>query len=525
MTPDAGKVLVIDNDDGWQVAMSSDLKEKGFHVKTVGSFDDALNELNNSLFHLVVIDNHLSRNMPKGGMELLRRLKQLEISEAIEKILITSTPMTEDMREAFKEHDVADFLSKDEYETPTFQQTVLEIFNRRVQANFNLEIILEDGLSYDDLAGVLAKHLPDEMELHRVVDEVKDLFCRLFFKANTIVLRPMSPGHGKTQVVRVSPFFETGPGESVVVKFGDHQRINQEYENYVRYVSGFLGHATTILNMKRTPLLGGIVYSLVGTQLDKVEDFASFYLKSSVKDIEAVLDNLFSITCAKWYAGRGRMEYCRLSEEYAQLLQFNGANLEEALTRNFPYYLKKEQISFRDLGDTLNKSLINPVYAILNKKLSASSFICTTHGDLNANNILIDTNKQTWLIDFYRTGEGHILRDCIELETFIKFAIMPGGDLKERYTFEEALLSVDRFSQVKNIQYTSPNEDYQKAFTIICKIRDLAKNLVNPDDDCRQYYIGLLFFSVNTIRFYTLPKVSRLHALMSAGMLCDKLLN
>jgi len=45
-----------------------------------------------------------------------------------------------------------------------------------------------------------------------------------------------------------------------------------------------------------------------------------------------------------------------------------------------------------------------------------------THGDLQADNILMNDAGDCWLIDFYRTYPSHILRDFVELETDIKFA-------------------------------------------------------------------------------------------------------
>jgi len=177
-------------------------------------------------------------------------------------------------------------------------------------------------------------------------------------------------------------------------------------------------------------------------------------------------------------------------------------------------------MTFRDLPGV---RFPNPIYATKGWSFSLSTFICATHGDLNADNIMIDDDGHTWLIDFYRTDKSHVLRDCIELESVVKFILLKSKELAERFELDQALLSMDRFSDVESLQYDAPDEEYAKAFAVVRKLRQLARELVHPHDDFTEYEVGLMYYSLNTQRFYSVPKVNRLHALLAAGMLCDKL--
>ncbi len=47
------------------------------------------------------------------------------------------------------------------------------------------------------------------------------------------------------------------------------------------------------------------------------------------------------------------------------------------------------------------------------------TYEAVTHGDLHGDNLLIDSRKNAWVIDFERSGEGHVLQDFIELESDI----------------------------------------------------------------------------------------------------------
>ena len=84
-------------------------------------------------------------------------------------------------------------------------------------------------------------------------------------------------------------------------------------------------------------------------------------------------------------------------------------------------FVASDRLSFPGL----DQPFLNPVrWFQQNRRWPTSLYTCYTHGDLHSQNILLDDNGQAWLIDFYRTGAGHILRDLIELETDIKFNLL-----------------------------------------------------------------------------------------------------
>jgi len=522
------RILVVEDLKNWQDILKRTLARDGFEVDIASSFEEGIEKLKTTFYPLAIIDIRLvdydESNV--AGMTILDQLQQLGLGEAMEKVMISAYGTKEQMREAFKHHDVADFILKDQFDRDEFREIVREIFDKRVQANFNLDIILEDGLTLEELlTGVRLEESrlkPTDEVFPRATEELNDLFQRLFYRADSVVLRRISAGHGGSGIVKAEPFYIEGHGEPVIVKFGDYREIDLEYQNYRAYVLGFIGanRATNILNLRRTALLGGIVYSLLGTPLQQIQDFSTFYEGHSVAEIANVLDDLFKVTCANWYADRSSIRHCRLTEEYEQLLELNHVKLERALEDNFPYYLNQNTISFRDLP---GKHFVNPVYATKGRTLSSSTYRCTTHGDLNGTNIMVDPHKHTWLIDFRRTGKGHILRDCIELETVVKFMLLRADEFEARYGLEEALISIDRFSELDRIEYEAPDGELDKAFAVVRKVRQIARDLVQPNDDFSEYYMGLLYYSLNTQRFYSLSKVNRLHALLAAGMICYKL--
>jgi hypothetical protein len=134
-----------------------------------------------------------------------------------------------------------------------------------------------------------------------------------------------------------------------------------------------------------------------------------------------------------------------------------------------------------------------------------------------------------WLIDFQRTGQGHILRDLAKLDSEVLFQLLASEEatLEECLHMEEVLCSIERFSQVEQLAANFPTENraLAKAYATVVHLRTLARKLLaqNPTDDMSEYYIALLYNAVNTLRFYSLPSGQREHALLCASILVDRL--
>ena len=187
----------------------------------------------------------------------------------------------------------------------------------------------------------------------------------------------------------------------------------------------------------------------------------------------------------------------------------------------------KQKLHFKSLKG--KRAFTNPLLATADRSLVRPTYICTTHGDFNQHNILVDNIGNMWLIDFLRTGRGHILRDVSELDSVVRFQLLAAEEatLEERLKMERVLCSIERFSQVDQLADSLPTENtaLNKAYSIVIHLRKLARKLVsqNPDDDINEYFIALLYHAMNTLRFHDLSVRQREHALLCASLLVDRL--
>ena len=171
---------------------------------------------------------------------------------------------------------------------------------------------------------------------HQIALELDDLLRRLFYQTESILVRPLTLGQsGKsgTGILWVQPFYHSGGGRAVIIKFGSFRKIDEEYRNFKMYVQPFVGggRSTAVLDLRRTPSLGGIMYSLLGAANDTMEDFGNFYQRADSSSIKQVVDHLFLDTCSAWYANAGQLQPYNLTEDYTQLLGFTPEKLEHAL--------------------------------------------------------------------------------------------------------------------------------------------------------------------------------------------------
>lgn len=529
-----GRILILDDLEQWREQQVETLLKGGFYAESASTVDQALQRLNENYYHVLIVDIRLVEGDEgnKEGIDLLGELDKRGLSGTTTVIIHSAYGTPERMRKAFRYHKVADFLSKDNYQD--FLSNVQQVFSEKV--NINLELAIhwqqvsgpEQAVLNLEIGGTHVQ--PGTSLQSQLADELNDLLCRLFYQAKSLLVRPLTTGQSGSGVLRVQPFYTTGGGGyEVVVKFGDASKIEQEYINFKKYVQPFLGGGrnTNVIDLRLTSHLGGVIYSLLGTVNDQLADFSNFYHRASIPQITGALDRLFRETCGAWYANRGHLEPIDLSKDYQQLLGNPIEIFQQIVTNELPYVKGKQAFTFSHLRT--RRTFTNPFLALLNQSLVRSTYRCITHGDFNPHNLLVDSTDQMWMIDFQETGESHILRDVAILDSVVRFQLLTPEEatLKERLLLEQTLCSIERFSQIEQLDkaLSTNNQALAKAYSTVMHLRTLARWLVdqNPNDDMSEYYIALLYNALNTLQFFSLDQVQREHALLCASLLADRL--
>ncbi len=466
------RILIVDDLEKWRKELALTLQREGCYTDSASTISEVLLRLRETLYHLLILDIRLKDSDPNNieGINLLRELDQQGLGEATAVVILSAYGTQEQMRLAFKDFKVADFLSKDHFTKAKFLESVQQVFSE-MRINLMLPIQWqqvkqpEEVIVSLEIGGIRLKR---NLELQRqIAFELDDLLCRLFYRASSVLVRPLAVGQSATGVLWVQPFYD-----------------------------------------KR-----------------EAEDFGSYYQHASIGEIATILDHLFLDTCSAWYANAGELQLYNLTEDYQDMFGFTIENLERAFLELHKYVQVGQRLVFKILKS--ERTFTNPLLGLDGPPLVQRTYTCITHGDLNQHNLFIDTDGHTWLIDFQATGQGHILRDVAQLDSEIRFLLLASGDatLEERLCMEDALCRPERFSQVAAYPLPTKNPLLAKAYAVVVHLRTLAHTLVarNPDDDISEYYIALFYNAMNTLRFYKLSSVQREHALLCASLLADQI--
>lgn len=528
------RILILDDDLKVCKSLESFLSSEGYNAKSVHTLDDAWECFSRDFYHLAILDINLRGREDReneDGLILLRRLDEQGLLSATQIIMYSDYGNLERYREAFARFHVEDFLEKlsDPFE---LVRTIKKITTDKAQINLDLNTRWPKGLTPAQLVvnlnvgGDRVKNKsPQQAQL---AVELDDLLCRLFYQSKSVMLKPLAFGHSGSAVMLATPFFKkTGAGQPVVVKFGDHRKIDQESKNYKEFVQPFIGgsRSTSVIELRRSLHLGGIVYSLLGSVGNQVESFSAFYAHAAAAEIKTVLQRLFQETCKQWYANRGVLQLLDLTDEYVRRLGLTTERVERALAEGLKGVEGKRQLYFDALAQ--RRAFTNPIVDVQGQEFLASTYSCSTHGDLNGGNTLIDKERHVWLIDFGLTGPGHILRDFAELDTVIRYQLLKEEEttLDERLALEDALTLSERFSEVSTLSrgLQTENPALAKAYETVVYLRQLAYQVVesNPADDVKEYNVALYYYSLNALRFYSWSQMQRQHALISASILYD----
>jgi hypothetical protein len=281
-----------------------------------------------------------------------------------------------------------------------------------------------------------------------------------------------------------------------VVKLARAKKIEIEVDRYERFISRRLAGNFTARLERNVVLwdIGGALYSYVG-DFD-VKTFSRYYQEEPIEDIKDCLDSFFTVAWGRHYEKRQAQQNISLFDLYSNVW----GDWYEKRVKKFT-----SETPLKNMGIYKRLNLPEPIAWFRRKiaetssqdlSLAEKTYVAVTHGDLHGDNLLIDSKRNAWVIDFERSGEGHILQDFIELEAdIINRLEAHNEDLSSYY---QMCLIVAKQTQIKGLEESEMecrDAGIRKALQTISILRSLALQCTEITD-ARQYLLGLLF---NTI--------------------------
>ncbi|MEK7325384.1 MAG: phosphotransferase, partial [Chloroflexota bacterium] len=308
---------------------------------------------------------------------------------------------------------------------------------------------------------------------------------------------PQATSLSSAIVMQVRPQFnDQSFGAPHVLKLGSKIEISEEAAGHRAFVARLeSAHHAELKGEAVSRQVGGLTFTLLGApnDLEQIMVFSQFYQIRSAAQIAGFLKRFFSVTYHNLLKTKRIVARYDLRKDYIDALHLNASKLRKALLDLLgdEAALNRRQLRLPGLEW---RPIENPfLWAVLPSGeftpfLHDQTAVCWGHGDFHSKNLLVDNEGHGWLIDCARAGEGHALRDIVELETDVKFALLSSTDnLEVLLKMEEALLMPTRAGEPLP-EFVAASPDAQKAYDVVRCLRAIACDFVGEDRGMQEYY-------------------------------------
>src|ERR1051326_546993 len=132
-----GRVLVVEDRADWNQALAETLEHARFDVDTATDTIRARQLLDTNYYHVLILDIRMDDGDTSNidGLKLLEYLHTRGLTEAIQVVILSAYGTKEQMRTAFRDKQVADFIFKQRFSANTFLDDVERVFSKDVLIN------------------------------------------------------------------------------------------------------------------------------------------------------------------------------------------------------------------------------------------------------------------------------------------------------------------------------------------------------------------------------------------------------
>jgi protein-tyrosine phosphatase/nicotinamidase-related amidase len=360
-----------------------------------------------------------------------------------------------------------------------------------------------------------------------VTEQDKRLLCYLYRDAKEVDFNVLGGGFSGNAVLKAKAIDQFGHQQvPTVAKIGDRKLISRERTAFER-IEEILGNtAPRIIDFAEEGERGAIKYRYAAMLDEKVTSFQKIYMKGAPdKEIFSLLDTVFLKQLGRLYKA-GYPEKLNLLKYYDFSSKYAGSVRR-----------KVEDLVGSDVGDAkinlLGKQIFNVCHFYekeldtLVEDLANSHYVAYVHGDLNGQNMVVDAQRNVWIIDFFHTHQGHILKDLIKLENDLIFIFTSVQSLEE---WQVATEFIDHIYNIGDLAIPPADKkfafpQFDRALRMVQKLRSYYANLIHLDKDPYQFFIAMLRYNMHTLSFDECNEWQRKLSLYAGAIACERVRN
>ncbi len=361
---------------------------------------------------------------------------------------------------------------------------------------------------------------------YKLSDVDMEILLYLFRDAREVEFVCLDGGFSGNVVLKAKALDKLGHAQvPTVIKIGSRAPIAKERISFEKIQEVLGNNAPSVVDFAESEDRGAIKYRYAAMLDSGVKTFQKYYASMDdttkiIHKLEIVFEKqLGRLYDASSFEKLNLLNYYEFTNRYAASVRQKVEALIGGKANGD--LISLEGISIPNVCNFYEVHLQN-----LTESNSPSHYVSYLHGDLNGANIIVDAQENVWLIDFFHTHKGHILKDLLKLENDILFIFMT-IDSKEEFLdavkLVDILLSVEDLGElidetlIESFQFPQ----MKKAFEVLIKMRSMYFNLIHADKDPYQIFVGLMRYSMHTLSFDESNLWQKKLALY-AGSVCSK---
>src|SRR5215470_9986938 len=353
------------------------------------------------------------------------------------------------------------------------------------------------------------------------------IIAHLFRDSTQVDLEPISGGYSEALVWRATSQDALGHRQApAVVKLGPNRTIAQERVAFEQ-VEAVLGNsAPQVRGFVDLGDRAGLKYAYAAMGQGQVRTLQAMAAAGApTRRIISAVRSAFEDVLGPLYAA-ARYERMPLFEHY----QFSPARAP-AVRASVAAVTPASGQKVLDFPGGMSLPNVCGFYEdfLAHHRLPAGDYhyVAHVHGDLNAANILVDAHHNVWVIDFFHTGPGHVLKDLAKFENDLLYLLTPIEDasqLLEALAITRALRSVtDLRAELPGCPSDVRSPQFVRAWEVLRVLRRIGGRLCHEDRDPLQLQVALLRYAVHTLSFPEASPLQKQSALAAACTLADQI--
>jgi hypothetical protein len=256
-------------------------------------------------------------------------------------------------------------------------------------------------------------------------------------KPDAVVLEPFAGGRNAAYVLKLTPRSSIRDAVSrqdpVVLKITAREKGRQEsaaYEEFVR-PSVPTSFRAELLWFAEGNQYSALFYRFVSAATPNFRTITDHIQSNHLHMIDYLLNGLIMSLSRTWYHRTSVKDGTNIVGHYVERYFRDGGRLSDN-NDTFSRIIDRFKLQKKHGGLELGGHLIVTPLQELSRRGNQGYKICIQHGDLNTDNILVGEDfRSTILIDFEKTGWGHVYEDFVALEFSIRINYPPNPALED----------------------------------------------------------------------------------------------